>query len=122
MTTQRKTYSITKVTLNELVKDLNQDTVNSLFIAESGKPAPMQSKTKLIKALGLTGAKKKAVEEYTYPAKRKPRKAIVKRGTDSNTVSKDDYKDLSNDKLISSIKEYKAKLKAMEEQLSERLK
>ena len=59
---------------------------------------------------------------YTYPAKRKPRKAIVKRGTDSNTVSKDDYKDLSNDKLISSIKEYKAKLKAMEEQLSERLK
>ena len=122
MTTQRKTYSITKVTLNELVKDLNQDTVNSLFIAESGKPAPMQSKTKLIKALGLTGAKKKAVEEYTYPAKRKPRKAILKRGTDSNTVNKDNYKDLSNDKLISSIKEYKSKLKAMEEQLAERLK
>ena len=122
MTTQRKTYTITKDTLNQLVSGLDQYKVNALYTAESGKPAPMQSKTKLITELGLTGAKKKAVEEYTYPAKRKPRKAILKRGTDSNTVNKDNYKDLSNDKLISSIKEYKSKLKAMEEQLAERLK
>ena len=122
MTTQRKTYTITKDTLNQLVSGLDQDKVNALYTSESGKPAPMQSKVKLIQALDLTGAKKKAVEEYVYPRKPKPRKAVVKRGTDSNTVSKDDYKDLSNDKLISSIKEYKAKLKAMEEQLAERLK
>ena len=122
MTTERKTYSITKATLNELVTGLNQDTVNSLFVADSGKPAPMQSKTKLIQALGLTGAKKKAVEEYAYPTKRKPRKTVVKAGTSSTTVSKDDYKEFTNDKLINSIKEYKNKLKAMEDQLADRLK
>jgi hypothetical protein len=31
----------------------------------------MQSKAKLIQALGLTGAKKKAVEDFVYPAKEK---------------------------------------------------
>lgn len=69
MTTKRKTYSITKSTLNELVTGLNQDTVNSLFVSNSGKPAPMQPKAKLIQELGLTGAKKKAVEDFVYPPK-----------------------------------------------------
>ena len=82
----------------------------------------MASRSRTVELLGLTGAKKKAVEEYTYPAKRKSRKVVVKRGTDSTTVSKEDYKDLSNDKLISSIKEFKNKLKAMEDQLADRLK
>ena len=69
MTTQRKTYSITKDTLNQLVSGLDQDKVNALYTAKSGKPAPMQSKTKLITELGLTGAKKKAVEDFVYPPK-----------------------------------------------------
>ena len=53
---------------------------------------------------------------------RDSRKVVVKRGTDSTTVSKDDYKDFSNDKLVNSIKEFKNKLKAMEDQLADRLK
>lgn len=69
MTTQRKTYTITKDTLNQLVSGLDQDKVNALYTAKSGKPAPMQSKTKLITELGLTGAKKKAVEDFVYPPK-----------------------------------------------------
>ena len=71
MTTERKSYAITKGTLNNLVKDLNQTTVNSLFTASNGKPAPMQSKAKLIEKLDLTGDKKKAVEDFTYPPKEK---------------------------------------------------
>lgn len=71
MTTQRKTYTITKDTLNQLVSGLDQDKVNALYTAESGKPAPMQSKTKLITELGLTGTQKKAVEDFVYPPKAK---------------------------------------------------
>lgn len=71
MTTQRKTYTITKDTLNQLVSGLDQDKVNALYTSESGKPAPMQSKTKLITELGLTGSKKKAVEDFVYPPKDK---------------------------------------------------
>ena len=71
MATERKTYTITKDTLNQLVSGLDQDKVNALYTAESGKPAPMQSKTKLITELGLTGSKKKAVEDFVYPPKDK---------------------------------------------------
>lgn len=71
MTTQRKTYTITKDTLNQLVSGLDQDKVNALYTSESGKPAPMQSKTKLITELGLTGNQKKAVEDFVYPPKAK---------------------------------------------------
>ena len=114
--------NLSKAVVLELVKDATPEQVATLFIGKDNKPCTLVSRKRAVEVLSLTGAKKKAVEEYTYPAKRKPRKAILKRGTDSNTVNKDNYKDLSNDKLISSIKEYKSKLKAMEEQLAERLK
>lgn len=115
--------NLTKAVVMELVKDATPEQIEALFTSpKTNKVVGLASRSRTVELLGLTGAKKKAVEEYTYPAKRKPRKAIFKRGTNSNTVNKDDYKDLSNDKLISSIKEYKSKLKAMEEQLAERLK
>ena len=115
--------NLTKAVVMELVKDATPEQIEALFTSpKTNKVVGLASRSRTVELLGLTGAKKKAVEEYTYPAKRKPRKAILKRGTDSNTVNKDNYKDLSNDKLISSIKEYKSKLKAMEEQLAERLK
>ena len=71
MTTQRKQATITKKTLNELVSGLDQTKVDALFLKDNGKPAPMQSKVKLIKALALTGSKKKAVEDFVYPPKAK---------------------------------------------------
>lgn len=115
--------NLTKSVVMELVKDATPEQIQTLFTSpKTNKVVGLASRARTVEVLSLTGAKKKAVEEYTYPAKRKPRKAILKRGTDSNTVNKDNYKYLSNDKLISSIKEYKSKLKAMEEQLSERLK
>ena len=115
--------NLTKAVVMELVKDATPEQIEALFTSpKTNKVVGLASRSRNVELLGLTGAKKKAVEDYTYPAKRKPRKAILKRGTDSNTVNKDNYKDLSNDKLISSIKEYKSKLKAMEEQLAERLK
>ena len=114
--------NLSKAVVLELVKDATPEQVATLFTGKDNKPCTLVSRKRTVELLALTGAKKKAVEEYVYPRKPKPRKAVVKRGTDSNTVSKDDYKNLSNDKLISSIKEYKSKLKAMEEQLAERLK
>ena len=122
-TTTKPRGNLSKAVVLELVKDATPEQINALFTSpKTNKVVGLASRSRTVELLGLTGAKKKAVEEYTYPAKRKPRKAILKRGTDSNTVNKDNYKDLSNDKLISSIKEYKSKLKAMEEQLAERLK
>ena len=114
--------NLSKAVVLELVKDATPEQIATLFTGKNNKPCTFASRKRTVEVLSLTGAKKKAVEEYTYPAKRKPRKAVIKRGTDSNTVNKADYKDLSNDKLISSIKEFKNKLIAMEEQLSERLK
>ena len=115
--------NLTKAVVMELVKDATPEQISTLFTSpKTNQVVGLASRARTVEVLALTGAKKKAVEEYTYPAKRKPRKAILKRGTDSNTVNKDNYKDLSNDKLISSIKEYKSKLKAMEEQLAEGLK
>lgn len=86
MTTQRKTYTITKDTLNELVSGLDQDKVNALYTAESGKPAPMQSKTKLIAELGLTGSKKKAVEDFVYPPKDKKAVSDMTANQLTNTI------------------------------------
>ena len=114
--------NLSKAVVLELVKDATPEQVATLFTGKDNKPCTLVSRKRAVEVLSLTGAKKKAVEEYTYPAKRKSRKIVVKRGTDSTTVSKDDYKDLSNDKLISSIKEFKNKLKAMEDQLADRLK
>ena len=114
--------NLSKAVVLELVKDATPEQVATLFIGKDNKPCTLVSRKRAVEVLSLTGAKKKAVEEYTYPAKRKSRKVVVKRGTDSTTVSKEDYKDLSNDKLISSIKEFKNKLKAMEDQLADRLK
>ena len=86
MTTQRKTYTITKDTLNQLVSGLDQDKVNALYTAESGKPAPMQSKTKLITELGLTGSKKKAVEDFVYPPKDKKAVSDMTANQLTNTI------------------------------------
>jgi len=99
--------NLSKAVVLELVKDATPEQVATLFTGKDNKPCTLVSRKRAVEVLSLTGAKKKAVEEYTYPAKRKPRKAILKRGTDSNTVNKDNYK---------------SKLKAMEEQLAERLK
>ena len=115
--------NLTKAVVMELVKDATPEQIEALFTSpKTNKVVGLASRSRTVELLGLTGAKKKAVEEYTYPAKRKSRKVVVKPGTDSTTVSKEDYKDLSNDKLISSIKEFKNKLKAMEDQLADRLK
>jgi hypothetical protein len=115
--------NLTKAVVLELVKDATPEKIEALFTSpKTNQVVPFASRSRTVEVLELTGAKKKAVEEYVYPTKRKSRKVVVKRGTDSKTVSKDDYKDLSNDKLISSIKEFKSKLKAMEEQLADRLK
>lgn len=102
-TKERKTYTITKDTLNQLVSGLDQDKVNSLYTAESGKPAPMQSKTKLIQALGLTGTKKKAVEDFVYPPKAKTALNDLTANQLTNAI-----KDLNNQivKLQKQKKEY----------------
>ena len=115
--------NLTKAVVMELVKDATPEQISTLFTSpKTNQVVGLASRARTVEVLALTGAKKKAVEEYTYPAKRKSRKIVVKRGTDSTTVSKEDYTDLSNDKLISSIKEFKNKLKAMEDQLADRLK
>ena len=121
-TTTKPRGNLSKAVVLELVKDATPEQVATLFTGKDNKPCTLVSRKRTVELLALTGAKKKAVEEYTYPAKRKSRKVVVKRGTDSTTVSKDDYKDFSNDKLVNSIKEFKNKLKAMEDQLADRLK
>ena len=124
MTTITKpTGNLTKAVVLELVKDATPEQINALFTSpKTNKPTSLASRARTVELLALTGVKKKAVEEYVYPTKRKPRKTVVKAGTSSTTVSKDDYKEFTNDKLINSIKEYKNKLKAMEDQLADRLK
>ena len=115
--------NLSKAVVLELVKDATPEQIDALFTSpKTNQIVGLASRARTVELLALTGAKKKAVEEYTYPAKRKSRKVVVKRGTDSTTVSKDDYKDFSNDKLVNSIKEFKNKLKAMEDQLADRLK
>jgi hypothetical protein len=122
-TTTRPKGNLTKAVVMELVKNATPEQITALFTSpKTNKVVGLVSRARTIEVLGLTGDNKKAVEEYTYPIKRKPRTAIVKRGTDAKTVTKDAYKDYSNDKLISSIKEFKNKLKAMEDQLADRLK
>jgi len=122
-TTTKPRGNLSKAVVLELVKDATPEQINALFTSpKTNKPTSLASRSRTVQLLALTGAKKKAVEEYIYPTKRKPRKAVVKVGTSSTTVSKDDYKEYSNDKLVNSIKEYKNKLKAMEEQLADRLK
>ena len=102
MATERKTYSITKATLNELVSGLNQDKVNALYTAESGKPAPMQSKTKLITELGLTGNQKKAVEDFVYPPKEKKAVSDMTANQLTNAIKSlnDQIKKLQDEKKV----------------------
>lgn len=111
--------NLNKAVVMELVKDATPDQLNALFTSQkTGKACGLASRARTVELLQLTGARKKSVEEYTYPTKRKPRKATVSRGT----VSKADYKDLSNDKLITSIKDLSNQLQAMKDQLADRLK
>lgn len=113
--------NLSKAVVQQLVETATPEQIATLFTGKGNKPCTLVSRARAVEVLALTGAKKKAIEEYTYPVKRKSRKAVVKVAS-STAVSKDDYKDFSNDKLINSIKEYKNKLKAMEEQLADRLK
>ncbi len=115
--------NLSKSVVTELVKSATPEQITALFISpKTNQICGLVSRARVVEVLGLTGDEKKAVEEYTYPAKRKSRKVVVKRNAVDKPVTKDDYKDFSNDKLISSIKEFKIKLKAMEDQLAERLK
>ena len=115
--------NLTKAVVLELVKDATPEQIDALFTSpKTTQIVGLASRARTVELLGLTGAKRKAVEEYTYPAKRKPRKVVVKRGTESKSMSKDDYKNLSNDKLISSIKDLTNQLQAMKDQLADRLK
>jgi len=115
--------NLTKAVVLELVKDATPEQIDALFTSpKTNQIVGLASRARTVELLGLTGAKRKAVEEYTYPAKRKPRKVVVKRGTESKSMSKDDYKNLSNDKLISSIKDLTNQLQAMKDQLADRLK
>lgn len=116
--------NLTKAVVTELVKDATPEQISNLFISPKTKQVcGLVSRSRTIEILGLTGAKKKAVEDFTYPAKRKPRKVVVKRGTESqSTITKDTYKDFSNDKLVTSIQELSKQLQAMKDQLNDRLK
>lgn len=115
--------NLTKAVVMQLVPDVDTEKLQALFTSpKNNQVVGFASRARTIEVLGLSGLTQKAVEEYTYPPKRKPRKVVVKRNAVEKPVTKDDYKDFSNDKLISSIKEFKIKLKAMEDQLAERLK
>lgn len=111
MTQQRKQATITKNTLNDLVKDLDPTQVESLFKSATGSPAPMQSKVKLINELGLTGANKKKVEDFVYPSKDKGIKDL------SDTVLLNTIK-----KLNKSIKELQDKKSEYQNELDKRMK
>lgn len=114
--------NLSKSVVQELVSSASPEQIEALFTGKDNKPCTLVSRARTVEVLGLTGAKKKAVEEYTYP-KRKSRKASVKKGTVSKaTITKEAYKDLSNDKLITSIKELSKQLQAMKDQLNDRLK
>lgn len=115
--------NLTKAVVMQLVKDATPEQIQALFTSpKNNQVVGLASRSRTIEVFGLTGLAKKAVEEYTYPAKPKPRKVVVKRNAIENPITKNDYKDFSNDKLIGSIKEFKIKLKAMEDQLADRLK
>lgn len=111
--------NLNKYVVAELVKDVTPEQLETLFTSQkTGKACGLVSRARTVELLQLTGATKKAVEEYTYPTKPKPRKETVKRGT----VAKVDYKNLSNDKLIYSIKDLSNQLQALKDELANRLK
>jgi hypothetical protein len=117
-TTTKPRGNLSKTVVLELVKDATPEQINALFTGKDNKPCTLVSRARTVELLALTGTKKKAVEEYTYPAKPKTRKASIKRGT----VSKADYTGLSNDKLINSIKDMSVQLQALKDELNNRLK
>ena len=110
--------NLSKNVVIDLVKDATPEQIATLFTAKNGKPCTLASRARTIEILGLTGAKKKAVEEYVPPAKPKKRKTVVKRGTASAL----DYSKLSSDKLFADIKATNAKLTALKKELNNRLK
>ena len=111
--------NLTKAVVTELVKDATPEQIDAIFISsKTNQICGLVSRTRVIEQLQLTGAKKKAVEEYTYPTKPKPRKVVVKR----TATSKGNYSSLSNDKLINSIKELTVQLQALKDELNNRIK
>ena len=109
--------NLSKAVVTELVKDATPEQIATLFTGKNGKPCTLVSRARTVEVLGLTTTKKKAVEEYTYPVKRKPRKTVSKVATTSK-----DYSSISNDKLISTIKELTVQLQALKDELNNRLK
>jgi hypothetical protein len=116
--------NLNKYVVADLVKDVTPEQLNALFTSQkTGKACGLVSRARTVELLKLTDDTKKAVEEYTYPTKPKPRKETVKRGSVSQgTINKDTYKEMSNDKLVTSIQELSKQLQAMKDQLNDRLK
>lgn len=115
--------NLSKAVVQQLVTTATPEQIDALFTGKGNKPCTLVSRARAVEVLALTGAKKKAIEEYAYPVKRKPRKASVKKGTVAIAkINKDTYKDLSNDKLVTSIQELTKQVQAMKDQLNDRLK
>lgn len=106
--------NLNKTVVVEIVKDVNTEQLETLFTSKkTGKACGLASRARTVEVLGLTGAKKKAIEEYTYPSKPKKRKAVV------NNL---DYSKLKNDNLLEEIKLTNTKLNALKKELSNRTK
>ena len=76
-TTTKPRGNLSKAVVLELVKDATPEQINALFTSpKTNKPTSLASRARTVELLALTGAKKKAVEEYAYPTKRKPRKTV----------------------------------------------
>ena len=102
ITKKRKSATITKKTLNELVSGLDQSKVDALFLTKDSKSAPMQSKSKLISELKLNASQAKAINDFVYPLKSK--KAIS---------------ELSANQLTNSIKALNDKITKLQEEKKE---
>lgn len=111
--------NLSKSVVTELVKSATPEQITALFVSPKTKQVcGLVSRARVVEVLGLTGDEKNAVEEYTYPIKRKPRVAIVKR----TTATKEDFAKLSNDNLINTIKDLNRQLDALKAELANRLK
>ena len=61
--------NLSKAVVLELVKDATPEQVATLFTGKDNKPCTLVSRKRAVEVLSLTGAKKKAVEDFVYPPK-----------------------------------------------------
>ena len=62
--------NLSKAVVLELVKDATPEQINALFTSpKTNKPTSLASRARTVELLALTGAKKKAVEDFVYPPK-----------------------------------------------------